>query len=62
MLTDSAKQPIDRMATHEELEKVMSIHWEDKELVAYAEERKRSLDRIDDAMIEYTPLDDFGQM
>lgn len=59
-MTTKQEQIFNKMST-KELQKARSIYFDKPEIVEYID---NLLDKpsVDDAMIEYTPLDDFGQM
>ena len=58
-MTEQAKNAIDKMTSEEQLRKAASVHYKDKELVAYIDKRLDHLN-VDNALVEYTDLDDFG--
>ena len=45
--------------TEAELRKTISVSFNNREIVEYCEARLERL-KVDDALVEFTPLDDFG--
>ena len=66
-MTPSQRKAIEKLNTKEKIHKQISVthasnHPDKEAIMELLQEQLKGLDKVDDAMIEYTPLDDFGDM